>query len=1666
MANIIDMEKENEQVNQAENELQNFRTLIADGTSDIITNFIAPRFYASSSTGLELLSKVSIEEREKSFQSLKNWYSKYEEGDIGSGSHNLRLLRETIKDSLGTRRKFLENSEATKKFINNIHGGELSEEEWNIYSENLEKEIIQLEDMYAATTMTTDKFLSDAGWIRRNIGERTYNVIADVQDVTDVDDIASAIRIVAAVASVATGGGSLLTVLKTEGAIGTVEGAVDTLRDYSKGEDVGLIDWAENSAINTGLNLVGAGLGQLVGYGFRKGASLLFKKNASEISTTVAKSLQELEEPLADVSKLEIETGYYTKNFKSPIKGTIPKGGTSLDAAESWVDQQLKETGKGSKLSIVKGNRDGQLISEAFNGPFTENIMIKSDYGLTTPNERGIITEAIVEYANKNNIKLTPEEALKIRNLPEVTKNIEIKKVTLQERLFNDVRDSALNQSRELQNFLEKYPTVEPKQVIGTNSNMVINFVQNINRTFKEATEEVSNHINTNIQGLGGSLGIRSYADFYEFSVNNGIDINKAMYTGKLNKEMPDAYKATFQYMKKLYDELYVKIRPNEIFTADSEFSAILRKYNIAPLSILEENTAIPFTDQITRYNIRKDIDVNKVLEPYTNWLSGKVDDAIDEIDLTKIKGDSKEVRKMLKDSINLSGKKLNERIKDIMPQLEGTGITEKELKSTISQVRKNYKMDLEDFNYIKRTINEDISINTKRQNKIWGYINKKFFLENEDIFMVTEAGTTWGKRWGTFNEVSANWTDSDRTLYNELNNKFKIAAGTTDVNAEIKFNGTNINGKIYDSRTTFIDKAYNSSRPKVKWNELTYEQKIKAANDMSNNLVKENLGKMGDLIQEKTGVTNFQETIMYYAKKYEIDNINIVTVKEAESIASVSTQGNKFTITVVDPEGLAKLNISNNEAIGIARHEIEHILETMNTGKMQDISWFDKTFRNVPGIEGTEIANKILLDEKVTLREMIGEYYGKHFYNYQNDNFETSYLGAKLRDWYNNLSDYDKLLGVFEFVRNSRATSTEKTDFKTFWQYGLEKVGATGNDIPQDFLIKSFNSQSGLEDFLFFAANNTKQKNAKAFNSMYQRAKGIMVNNQVGYSPRQLLAGLDASKIINRANERGLQNSFTTTMGENIGHLRTALRTNFAFKSVAEQQFSNTNLAINAFSAMLVGGRAQKDAISTSALVFSNYWTNGQHIKAMMELTKDLPTASKHMARSWSSNVAGNLVYNINTFMKYVLNDLMGFHYEGRALAHAGDWLHNVGFIGNPKLNNKQIQQFVTDTMTMQQMMGGVDHTGKGAAFKMLNQSMTGLRNDDLLSVLTAQKHANFEFAGILTKNSFGELTPIQKKMFQFSGYSQEEFPLFLKEANKMMNEIPDLGNIPLNYSRMKNTIRAGINEFDTLGRIKLGTNTGFNSFEYMQATTKGLAIDLIERLGKGSYNGVYTSVNHGSSKEVIQNIAGYAILGTMAGAAISGLGYLGTSIVNREKTIAAMYEDITSFPNIVRGKIRGKTIFELAISSGEGLLNLSSEALPISSFNLGAPVSLASVSLGKEVYRSGKKVIKSEDGAYLEIANKIGGAIYGASIRKLISELVIGGKTEKQAYNYLNTGRGKNALKKEFQNNYHKYYVPTMKGVADSMKRDVNYDKMIWEATNPNANSRNSGQYQRRGY
>ena len=1485
-------------------------------------------------------------------------------------------------------------------------------------------------------------------------------------------------------------------IMAAEGVGAAADTTADYLRAKSENRELSTGEIAKDYGINYAANLafVGMGIGAKKAFsGIYKGVKKSVVKGVAEAktlpidpipSTATVKVPVEMPTKIPTEVPTKIPTVDKATMFKSP-ESVIPENlnaknietNTVAGAVEDIINKTT-ESDLGTLKAKINGIKDGEIDFEYKIG-FDDDIAIEAKViGLGTGK-----SEAWGKAANsylQNNIGYKNIENKSRREVMAMLTTTEAKQII--ERNVNLDNATALeraslafvNNARSVKKVLkEKYP--DPKdwdlsKVISPNSTETRRSVATFTHIFKKEGEKVFKEINEMlVKDSEGS--IRSIDNFYtKFSNENNII--KSLYSGKLeNPELfNEAEIKTFGNFREKYFNKVLKMDALKKYSMDDDIvKTISDNYDINTFN----DIFIPSGEIIIDHKVVPTYALNPSLsEDYLkrSFSFSGIDNVLNKIEA------SDDVRSALKNLIY--DKKLNTKkaITEGIRKLKAEGKLPKRivgLQKEIDNLFKEYKPDpkqkqLEEV--VKKLVSAENSRERQQLNRIWGVFNKKNVLAIQDL--TTVKNNTTYENTLISKEEAFKRIDADKSLTPELKQEkemrlrnliadLQTKTGQRQLQVDLDYFGLEIPAgknttvrsageysfktktKIEDIRNVDVAKLINKELG-VDFRRLPEQIKRDELNSLCFKTLSDQHQKMGKRIYEKIGTLDLEKATDYYLEEWGIpkENFSLKFEKLPEGV------GGSFRAKRVDGVIQTSINLSDipgddsYKALGILRHELEHLREFYQVPP-SEMRNFDLTkFTNTPGVTGTEAFKKIKDGESVSLRELLGEFYGNHFYDWQNDTFESTLAGIEMAEKYNSLTGYDKLQMFLQSLSNTTmltrqgklSSSNLLLTNNLYEKAGLSKLSEVNPDVVEEFISRRFESPQNMIDFI---AEATSYNNANRFNEVFQKLHGSITNENVGFSKGQLIHSLrsEASKL-SKEKFKVKENAETIQVLQSYAE---ALSTHMkGLQTTTSSNYTSTKLVTGLLTNGVIGYRQFMDAPSAVASTSLQYIVHGEYSKGLKTLVENIPDASKMFGASITQATA-NLTDSTQRTMSAVLSNIKGYNVEVTAMDSFINKLRKVGENTEFVIDSNQ-RRIVSETLTTLNLLEeNIDKNSlKGWAANHTMKGMLGLQSDDIFSQIMATKGSQSEMYDMLSKSTYGELNKIQKFMFGASGYTEPEFNIFKSKMGEVLENAEKVGLENSDDYLLRAVLGTGETQLDLMGRAKALSKGSHNPFMYLTQTIWQLATETITNITAYSDYGVY--VGKKGPKELFETLAVAAgsTLGVAGGA--YAVRNIARSLKDQQTPFTTLHDDVKELNDMSPSK--------LALTLSRRIGDVTPLSLGIKSSEMNAPYQVW-FDIAKSQYKKG------------DLGNYMLRFYYGSMVGNIVSNLTKGGDDKETAHTkamrYMTTPAGKKQfidyttknIKRDSYKMYNlskeKYYVDNREALKQKIITQDEYDDNI---------------------
>lgn len=1326
------------------------------------------------------------------------------------------------------------------------------------YDEELEM-LYELKKIQEATTQYARENL---GIINRTFAAPAYDVLIDAMNITDAGDLVSGGRLIATAASGLISGGvgtglsklgvvSNLTEKGTKAAMlasnvitkAGVEAATsipDTYLDIKRMETEGQeYDWG-TIAKQYGLNFAGGmameGVTSLASYGFGK----MLNKFSQDFNTKAGSTLAESKPIKKQVGKNQqyAEVGLEADN--------------NLTTANAYHQNVVNHHGQLNgeiKADIDIPSGEIEKVDPLAVGPDKFNNTLKVDVDMNTSGERRIMAKVVEEAKNKN-----PKDELDTKKLLEENK-LEIKRLEKEKKVrqIDDFTRAMIFDARHTVTEAQKIALEKGENVnkfIGDNTLATYEKLYSITNILDTSRLNQQKTFNFGISKRGAKLKINDYSDFVRYSNENGIDVGRFIFTGRIGKEMPNEYKEVAGYVKEMADKYVFNNKP--LITFEDTDSMVSYAYSKGLHDLFE---AVDFASEGNSITLRINPDLDsKELTKIVRTLKDEARPNLEKnLDVEQVFNATMKKTGLLPD---VAKSILNENIVEdgiyIKRLLREAGLTDYQARTLFNEFnRARKKIEPDNAMMLLNTINSDISQRNSMSNKVWKYINKQQALANESLFRV-ETGTR--SKWITEEEARKILPKEQIDKLDKILEKSDEFFGTYDPQLATSYYGFNIQQKsgktvTKDIRTTDVtdvmDQFLESQGVTKKFENLTPEQKIKAVDSLMAKFQLEDDMKVGTNVARLHNPKSLSDYFETFIKQNNLprDMMEIEINTNAPKFEAYfqPSKTNKQKIVLNFPKGM-----DQRLQLGVLRHELEHAKEFFEDG-LENINF--KGFRNMPTVSGSGAFQKLIDGKPVSIREMLAAYYNKHFYNVQNDTFERNLLNITMRDRLGNMSKYDRMQNFMKMLRNTRigAINNRATNKELFGFMAdeIDMPDIIDSNYFQDFITKTFHSPEKMYDFFDFLSDfgtNKAERNSTVF---WQTIAG-MTTKDVGFSPATLLNSLNDSRMDKyiKENLKDIDNEFVNTnMRSIIGGLRNQLRDSLiqsGSRKIVPNDFKSL-LESGVVSAM-IGARPVKEAIVTPTMAMISYAFSGGDIKGLKKMSKNWVIGLGEYAKSYGT-VLGTGLENTGEFVNWGLRKTLGVELENNFLCTFGDTLRKT-------FKNKGITLDTHEAKILSKMntdLRILSADGDVRSFssflaRALNGNLVGNSADDLILERIAHSNALFELNGMAKANSYESLSAIQKSMYNVSGFEKEQFELFKQNLIKVRDTSDSFLDLKSEHLNVKLMLGIAQSKVDVvgLGRKAFKTTDDTGRFFFMAKTVAGAALIAGKRMHSTNVNGV----------------------------------------------------------------------------------------------------------------------------------------------------------------------------------------------------------------------------------
>lgn len=1318
------------------------------------------------------------------------------------------------------------------------------------YDNELEK-LYQIENVQSALTEYSRNKLSA---FNRYISAPMYDVLVDSMNITDFGDLISGGRILTSAAGGAIGsavGGAVnVTNPIAQRAIGVVApematSALDTVLDIGRLEDQNIdYDISDVARVYTG-NVVGGlavqgtfyGVGKLLKYGVDR---FLNGSSQALASSTVAPKAK-ASGPIAEAAE-----------------ETLENTGENLTVKKAYSEHLERTVGKTTakqKIDVDMPSNKIEQLDELATEDVKYNATLKSNVDTIMPRERQIQAQIL-----KNELGDKAEElefdAKVISQDPTFANLVDNYKFKDTNRKTKDIVKAFVINARNMVTVFEEQSTKDftVDEMIKKGDLSIKEMVYSITNMFSENRMLKHKTFNLGIEKRGAEIYIKNFADFVKYSRQNGIDLDKALYTGVIGKETPVQYKDVFKYVKDTADKFLYKTKPLVTISSDEKIydyalaNGLEDLFRVADFSIPENDIfTIMINPELPKERLSEI--VRSLRDKSKPFLQEKIN--IDEVynkSLKVLETIPDKVKDILRDNISEDSAYIKRLLREQGLSKHEAGVVFGIFNKTRKSIVPDEPTELLDL------IVKDISQKNARNNRIFQTISKQDILSLEDLFSSRSGSDTF--QWVDEKSAREFLKTNDEEGLKQLDQVLEITKkylGTNDPKLAKDYYGFTIRDKsgrkqLIDIREQdtldLVDKFLKSiGITGKKFHQLKSDQQIKVLDSLMGELqVADNIN-IGKNIIRQYGVNNLEQYFKLFIDEAKINpnELDFKVIHNADDFSAFFTPAAKGTgkpsIFLTFPKGE-----SFELKLGVLRHELEHAKEFFNDGleKMK----FDG-FSNNPTVAGKEALQRLLEYKPVSVREMLGAYYNNHFYNYQTDTFERNLLSILMRDRIAKMTPYEKAQNLIKMLRASRIGSyTNRVKTKEVFGFLADEIGMPDiidNNFFQDFLVNSFKSPDKVFD-LFNELSKIKVNQADRITNSYWQIIAGMVNDDIGISPAGIVSALNTSRVkqfvANNFDNPDYYNA-NSYFGKVFGIMRDSVRN--AFVEVGSRKTVPDNF-LNLAEAFTInytiGNRLMNEAVVTPNMIAVSSLLSEGDITGLTKIAKHWGTGLKNFGYS-GMNVVGNVIENIGV----VTNKALGNDLESGIIYNLGDSIKKHFAIKGINFDTYDAKN-LTNLTTQLSILANDGDPDKiaGIIARTLNKNLVSNSADDLFAGVIAEHLSVFSLKEMLKKGSYEELSKIQKSMYNVSGFRIEDFNLFKEKLETVAKVSDGFLNINAKEFNIKNMIGIGKSKYDIvgMGRATFKTDPEVSKFYYMIRTVAGATVVATKRMKSINIGGV----------------------------------------------------------------------------------------------------------------------------------------------------------------------------------------------------------------------------------
>lgn len=1387
--------------------------------------------------------------------------------------------------------------------------GELTDEAKQIISE-MDQDLQDLELQKKLQLSAINYAHKNLGGIQKHVTAPLYDVIVDVSSINDVGDLISAGRIAMVAASAGIGAGvaagtarlgmgTVGKVLATEAVVSIGDTALDVARvKDDTGQDLSVKQIAGMYGVNfaTGVGMEGVGAG--VGYAFGK----IFPKAKAKINKTGAKVVNSQNAPINEDGITPNPTvNQATKEALNKVLGT-----ESAEQMSDVINQNVE-----IKFDNFETNFDGKLSNTLDIGATTSaerKVKTELAQGLESGKKKKV-DDTTTYYKQKEGLNFFPGN--KSLGLPDVGDTAVMQAMNLRSNKIRvEMSNVVANFARNTANVYEEAAAAQgkmAKDILVQSPLFTKEFVNSISIMKEAVSQNTTKEMNFKISSLGSNIGIYDFADFVDYSLKNEINVMESFFLNKLPKEMPQEYKDVWGFMKDLTYKYSIEVTPRNIFEDTDPLVQLAGEYNFKDLFIgtdykpdLYEGSNIPMmiNPSLTKEEALKYLDVvkkdikNKILDS-SEEVSTKIDEIVQNFTDAYFLPYNEELTNFLLDN-------LGETKSNLVNKLTSRGLSQREartLYNEFNKARREFKVGNTSLD-LAETIISDFQKRNTIKNRIFAFVRKDQAQANADLFRVTkdaEGTRKTIKEWASEKEVKASreFTQEELDRRDAIVDRINKIFGKNNPAVKNAYTGVrvplangrskiiDINSSVYD----YIDIYWKENGiPNKDWRDLSKERLVQLVDEIALDLHTELVRRVGNSERIFHGIADPESLINKLMTNWKIDpgKVEVKINYEADKFEGfVQLQDNgKYLLNL---DFTKKMDVDTQ--LGVVRHEMQHIYDNIVLGAGTNAS-YQSAFRNIPTVKNSPILREILREtgftpdarKPITLRRLQGEFYDNHFYSYMNSNFENKYLYAMAREAMEKRTGFQKAQDFFQLLYASTQNRTgDRVPVSQIFGFVKETepfLDELPEDFYQDYLIKSFVDPEQMYKFVDFLADTGNNK-TKNLTSQFGKIISRRTTEELGFSINTLMTQLNKSQIQKDLVAQGIADQFlnNTVAEQVITQLREGVKERFLTTGSRDLDIlSPSQLASSGVTSALIGARHFVEALTGPVMAgVSNVLNGGNFAESVNLMIKNYPLAYKNYFKSYGY-ATGTIIESGGQFWNMTVNavtqTLLGKQYEQNLTAHIANVLHK-----NTNIANKNISLFDAklhgEFMTKMSILNaGKDPESFLAGIaKIFNRNLHGNKADDVASQMIGQYVAKSDLMQMLNKSGFAQLNERQKKMYSYSGFTNQQFTEWQEYARGVIDK-HGMDKLPQEAFALKMMLSQAEGAVDIMGMSRRTSELIDNPFFYMCKTMINAADLAFKKLKATNIDGI-----------PIDNLNTNMIIDCMKIAGLAGIGVIASS-------------------------------------------------------------------------------------------------------------------------------------------------------------------------------------------